>query len=44
MFYEKGAVKNIAIFTGKHLCWSLGVRRPSYLQFYSKETPTHVFS
>ena len=23
MFYEKGVLKNFAIFRGKHLCWSL---------------------
>ena len=23
MFFETGALKNFAIFTGKHLCWSL---------------------
>ena len=23
VFYKKGALKNFANFTGKHLCWSL---------------------
>ena len=23
VFYKKAAAKNLAIFTGKHLCWSL---------------------
>ena len=23
VFYKKAVVKNLAIFTGKHLCWSL---------------------
>ena len=23
MFFKKGVIKNFAIFTGKHLCWSL---------------------
>ena len=26
MFFEIGALKNFAIFTGKHLCWSLLIK------------------
>ena len=26
MFFETGALKNFAIFTGKHLCWILFLR------------------
>ena len=32
---KKAVVKNFAMFTGKHLCWSL---------FFHKETPAQVFS
>ena len=38
MFFTTGVLKNFAIFTGKHLCWSL------FYQRYSKEIPTKVFS
>ena len=34
-FFKTGVLKHFAIFTGKHLCWSL---------FIINETPTHVFS
>ena len=29
VFYRKTALKNFAIFTGKHLCWSLILKRDS---------------
>ena len=29
LFCKKGALKNFAIFTGKHLCWSLLKRDPN---------------
>ena len=35
LFFKTGVLKHFAIFTGKHLCWSL---------FIINETPTHVFS
>ena len=41
VFCKKGALKKFAIFTEKHLCWSLCGR--SGLQFYQKETPTLMF-
>ena len=46
MFYKKSFLKNLAIFLGKHLCWSLFLKncRPSVLQVYWKETLTQVFS
>ena len=34
MFFKKGILKNLAIFTGKHLCWSLPL---------IKKTPSQVF-
>ena len=42
VFHSKGCFKNLAIFTGKQLRWSLFLisSRPSSLQFYSKETLT----
>ena len=46
MFFKIGALKNLAIFTGKHLCWSLFLIkylawRPSTQTW---KTPTQVFS
>ena len=46
MFFKIGVLKNLAIFTRKHLCWSLFLIklqawRP--LHFIEKETPTQVF-
>ena len=35
---QKTILIYFAIFTGKHLCWSL------FLNFIKKETPTQVFS
>ena len=37
MFFEVGVLKNFAIFSVKHLCWSLFFS-------YQKETPTQVLS
>ena len=31
-FYKKGVFKNFAIFTGKHLCWSLLFNKVAGLQ------------
>ena len=39
---KKGALKNFAVFTGKHMCWSLFLLR--FNKLYQKETPTQVFS
>ena len=43
---KKIVFKNFAIFTGKHLCWSLFLIKlqTSGLQLYQKEIPTQVFS
>ena len=27
MFYKKAVLKNFAIFTGKHLCWGLFIKK-----------------
>ena len=35
LFFKIGVLKNFAIFTGKHMCWSI---------FLIIETPTQVFS
>ena len=40
---KKAAPINIAIFTGKHLCWNLYLL-PGGLHYYKKETQTQVFS
>ena len=40
---KKAALKNFAIFTGKHLCWSLFLLKPEDLQLFKKEIPTQVF-
>ena len=39
MFLKIGDLKNFAIFTGKHLCWSLNA-----CNLIKKETSTQVFS
>ena len=49
MFFEIGVLRNFAIFTGKHQCWSLFLRklqtlRPYGPQLYLKETSTQLFS
>ena len=42
---KKVILKNFAIFTGRHLCWSLFlIKLPPGLQLYKKETLTQVFS
>ena len=42
---KKVILKNFAIFTRKHLCWSLFlIKLPPGLQLYKKETLTQVFS
>ena len=41
---KKLFLKNYAIFTGKHLCWSLFFLFPEGLQLYQKEAPIQVFS
>ena len=46
MFYKKAVLKKFAIFTGKHLCWSLffykiaGLGRATLLK---KDTPAQGF-
>ena len=39
VFYKKAVLKHFAIFTGKHLCWSLFL-----INFINKDTPIQVFS
>ena len=39
MFFNTGALKNFAIFTGKHLCWNLFL-----LKLQAWRPPTQVFS
>ena len=40
MFFKTGSLKNFAIFTAKHLCWSFFLKK---LFVFKKETPTQVF-
>ena len=43
---KKGALKNCANFTGKHLCWNLllsKLQALQALQLYQKNAPTLVF-
>ena len=35
VFYKKTVLKNFAIFTGKHLCWSLFLNKVTGLQVVS---------
>ena len=49
MFFKTAVVRNVAIFIGKHLCWSsILIKLPYGLQLYfnlvPKETSTQVFS
>ena len=39
MSFKKGVLKNFAIFTGKHLCWSLFLK----MTFYLKNTFKYLF-
>ena len=41
LFFKIGVLKNFAIFTRKHLCWSLYLKKAFN---FIKETPTQVFS
>ena len=45
MFYKKVVFKNFAIFTEKHLCWSLFlikfIKKVKFIK--EKETPAQVF-
>ena len=45
MFFKIAALKSFANFTGKHLRWSLFLKKlqAEGLQFYLKKTPTQVF-
>ena len=45
VFYKKGVPKNFAIFTGKHMCWSLFFNKVAGVacNFIKNEIPTHVF-
>ena len=44
MFFIIDVLKHFAIFTGKHLCWSLFLIKQQACNFIKKETPTQVFS
>ena len=49
VFFKTAVVRNVAIFIGKHLCWSpVLIKLPYGLQLYfnlvPKETSTQVFS
>ena len=35
MFFEIGVLKNVAIFTGKHLCWSLFLMKLQAFKAYN---------
>ena len=39
MFFKIGALKNFAMFTGKHLCWSLFVIKLQAARFAIKKRP-----
>ena len=43
VFFKIDVLKNLAILTGKHLCWSL-FNKNAGLQLYYKQTPTQLFS
>ena len=43
MFFNVGVLENFAIFTGKHLYWSLFLIKLQACNFV-KKTPTQVFS
>ena len=44
MLFKIDVLKNFAIFTGKHQCWSLFlIKFLINYQLYCKETPTQVF-
>ena len=40
--FKIGVLKNVAIYTGKHLCWSLFLIKSQ--AFTKRETPTQIFS
>ena len=45
MFFEIGILKNFTMFTGKHLCWSLFLKKVAGpCNFIKKQTPKKVFS
>ena len=44
MFFKIGALKNLAIFTRKCLCWSLFLIKLQAYNFIKKEIPTQEFS
>ena len=46
MFFKTGVLKRFANFAGKHLCWSLFLKRLQAvgLQLHEKKTPAEVFS
>ena len=46
MFFKIGVLKNLANFTGKHLCWNLFLIKLQALSPVTllKGTPAHVFS
>ena len=44
MFFKTAVLKNLAIFPGKHLCWSLFLIKLQPCNFIKKETPTKAVS
>ena len=40
MFFKTASLTNVAILTGKHLCWGFFFKK---LFVFKKETPTQVF-
>ena len=49
MFFKIGAVKNLAMFTGKHLCWNLfliklqDLRHETLLKIYCNKGILYIF-
>ena len=45
MFFKVGVLKSYAIYAGKHLCWSIFLKKFQYFMPTTlKETPAKVFS
>ena len=42
MFFKNGDLKNSAVFSRKHLCWSLFFNKVALKLFIKKATPTHI--
>ena len=44
IFYKTSVLKNLAKFTGKHVCWKFFFNKVAGLQPIKKEIPAQVFS